>query len=138
MPLRLMIGLENTGKRGGGVPCGPASRLLAQRHGELVVDPAMRRIPLPGVAVLGRNIGGGLDVREILQAPGIGFADRHESDDGGRTTEDRERCLITVVRHLSVRPSEHACTQNRPSVQTLSGDQPLPRASAWNNSTVYL
>jgi hypothetical protein len=26
MPLRLVIGLENTGKRGGGTPCGPASR----------------------------------------------------------------------------------------------------------------
>src|SRR5258707_2508950 len=26
MPLRLMMGLENTGNRGGGTPCGPASR----------------------------------------------------------------------------------------------------------------
>src|ERR1700734_3751516 len=33
-------------------------KVLAQHHRELVVDPAMRRIPLPSIAVLGRDIGG--------------------------------------------------------------------------------
>jgi hypothetical protein len=37
----------------------------------------MSRIPLPSVAVLGRDIDVGFDVRKILQAPGIGFVDRH-------------------------------------------------------------
>src|SRR5215831_16486113 len=52
---------------------------LAQRDRDLVVDPAMIRVPKPGVAVFGRNVhvrrtGGAF---EILQAPRIGFADRH-------------------------------------------------------------
>ena len=51
--------------------------ILAQRQRKLVVDEAMRRVPLPSVAILRRNIGGGVDMREILQAPRIGFADRH-------------------------------------------------------------
>ena len=52
---------------------------LARRHCELVVDPAMVRIPEPGVAVLGRDVHAGRTGRmlEILQAPSIGFADRH-------------------------------------------------------------
>src|SRR3984957_3577462 len=56
-------------------------KVLAQRHRELVVDPAMRRIPLPGIAVLGRDIGGRLDVVEILNTPRVDFADRHRSED---------------------------------------------------------
>src|SRR5205807_1569355 len=52
---------------------------LAQRDRDLVVDPAMIRVPKPGVAVFGRNVhirrtGGAF---EVLQAPRIGFADRH-------------------------------------------------------------
>src|SRR5262249_32104772 len=52
---------------------------LAQRDRDLVVDPAMIRVPKPAVAVFGRNVhvrrtG---DAFEILQAPRIGFADRH-------------------------------------------------------------
>src|SRR5262249_18506300 len=52
---------------------------LAQRDLDLVVDPAMIRKPKPGVAVFGRNVhvrrtGGAF---EILQAPGVGFADWH-------------------------------------------------------------
>src|SRR5690242_17434842 len=52
---------------------------LAQRHGELVVDPAMIGIPQPRVAVLSRNedvFGAGYP-HEILGAPGIDFANRH-------------------------------------------------------------
>src|SRR5262249_35428764 len=52
---------------------------LAQPDRDLVVDPAMIRIPKPGVAVFRRNVhvrrtGGAF---EILQAPGVGFADWH-------------------------------------------------------------
>src|SRR5262249_39545782 len=52
---------------------------LARRDRDLVVDPAMIRKPKPGVTVFGRNVhvrrtGGAF---EILQAPGVGFADRH-------------------------------------------------------------
>src|SRR6266498_2807347 len=72
MPLRLTIGLEKTGKDGGGTP-GPRCDC------DLVIDPAMVGIPKPGVAVFGWNIhvrrAG--DALEILQAPGVGFADRH-------------------------------------------------------------
>src|SRR6266568_115633 len=52
---------------------------LAQRDRDLVVDPAMIRIPKPAVAVFGRNIHVRRTVSafEILQAPGVGFADRH-------------------------------------------------------------
>src|SRR5580704_6204272 len=64
-------------------------KILAQRNGKLVVDPAVRRIPLPGIGVLGRDIGGRLDVIEILKPPRIDFADRHGSEDGRRTTDDR-------------------------------------------------
>src|SRR5262249_6488619 len=47
--------------------------------------PTMPRVPLPSIAVLGRNICRSLDLREILQAPGIGFTDRHDqrTDDRG-------------------------------------------------------
>jgi hypothetical protein len=62
-------------------PVRPGIEVLAQRHRELVIDPTMRRIPLPGVGIFGRDVRGGFDMREILQAPRIGFADRHESDD---------------------------------------------------------
>ena len=51
---------------------------LTERNGEFVVDPALRRVPLPGVAILGRNIGGCCYMGEILQSPGIGFADWHD------------------------------------------------------------
>ena len=61
---------------------GPGLDPLAVCYRKLVVDPAMRRIPLPGVAVLGGDIDVGLDVRKILQAPGIGFVDRHEPERG--------------------------------------------------------
>ena len=56
----------------------PRLKPLALCYREFVVDPTMRRIPLPGIAVLGGDINDGLDVRKILQAPGIGFVDRHE------------------------------------------------------------
>ena len=79
MPLRLVIGLENTGKRGGATPCGAGIEPLALRHRDLVVDPAMLGIPKPRIAVFGRNVDVGRTdgMLEILQAPGIGFADRH-------------------------------------------------------------
>src|SRR5262245_19195906 len=52
---------------------------LAQRDRDLVVDPAMVRKPKPGIAVLRRNVHVPRTVGafEILQAPGVGFADRH-------------------------------------------------------------
>ena len=34
---------------------------LAERHRELVIDPAVRRVPLPGVAILSRNGRGGFE-----------------------------------------------------------------------------
>src|SRR5262249_42735818 len=52
---------------------------LAQRDRDLVIDPAVARIPKPSVAVFGRDVHTRWTDRilEILQAPGIGFADRH-------------------------------------------------------------
>src|SRR5262249_24585129 len=52
---------------------------LAQRDRDLVVDPAMIWKPQPGIAVFGRNVHVRRTVGafEILQAPGVGFADRH-------------------------------------------------------------
>src|SRR5262249_16439653 len=46
---------------------------------DLVVDPAMIRKPQPGIAVFGRNVHVRRTVGafEILQAPRVGFADRH-------------------------------------------------------------
>ncbi len=115
--------------------------ILAERQIELVVDEAVRRVPLPGIAVLGRDIGGGIDVREILLAPRIGFADGHDSDDRRQTTASYPssvvRRLSSGIRHLSY-VLRIACTLNWPSLQTLSGDQPLPRASAANAASVYL
>src|SRR5690349_14703371 len=61
----------------------PGFEVLAERHLELVVHPTVRRKPLPGIAVLGRDICRSLDLREVLQAPGIGFADRHGSGTDG-------------------------------------------------------
>ncbi len=110
---------------------------LAERQFKLVVDEAMRRVPLPGIAVLGRDICGRIDVREILQAPRIGFADGHGSGDAVWTINDGKRQSSSVRRHL---PSarRNACTLNWPSLQTSSDDQPLPRASAANEPSVYL
>src|SRR3954447_23238778 len=52
---------------------------LAQRHRDLVVDPAMRRVPAPRVGVIGGyvNAVGAVRMFEILLPPGIGFVDRH-------------------------------------------------------------
>src|SRR5580704_17737795 len=100
--------------------------ILAQRQRQLVIYEAMRRIPLPGIAVFRRYIGGGVDVREILQSPRIGFTDRHS------------RC--PAVRQLPFASSVlvSASTPNRPSLHILRVDQPAPRASASKASSVYL
>src|SRR5208282_6620303 len=99
----------------------------------------MRRMPLPSVSVLGRDVRGGFYMREILQAPGIGFPDRHESDNGRQRTEDGRNSGKSVLRHLSsVVWLRNAWTLNSPSVHAASGDQPLPWARAWNESTEYL
>ncbi len=52
---------------------------LALGHGKLVVNPAVSRIPQPGVAVLSRyeDVGGAGNAGEILHAPRIDFANRH-------------------------------------------------------------
>jgi hypothetical protein len=55
----------------------PGLEPLARCDRELVVNPTMRRVPLPCDAVLGGNIHVGLDVRKILLAPGVGFVNRH-------------------------------------------------------------
>src|SRR6266481_1995384 len=74
---------------------------LAQRDRDLVVDPAMIRVPKPGVAVFGRNV----HIRrtgsafEILQAPRIGFADRH-------------RCSIRLE-HRVYSPDPAGCAKAR-------------------------
>src|SRR5262249_55063079 len=73
---------------------------LAERNRELVVDPALRRIPLPGIAVLGRDLGVRGHMRKILQPPRIGFADRHKSDNRCRMTDDRKTQSKSAVRHL--------------------------------------
>ena len=52
-------------------------KILAQCDRELVVDPPLRRIPKPSIAIFRRNVGVGLDVSEILQAPRIGFTNWH-------------------------------------------------------------
>src|SRR4029077_8644419 len=54
-------------------------KALAQRHGELVVDPTVPLIPRPGIAVLSRNedvVGAGHALK-ILSAPRIDLANRH-------------------------------------------------------------
>src|SRR5262249_18575181 len=72
-------GLGEHGKARRGYAVRSGIETLAQRDRDLVVDPAMIRIPKPAVAVFGRNV----QVRrtdgafEILQAPRIGFADWH-------------------------------------------------------------
>jgi hypothetical protein len=57
----------------------PGDEPLAVGDGELVVDPALVRIPRPGVEIFGRDIDvrRAIDGAEILLPPGIGFADRH-------------------------------------------------------------
>ena len=52
---------------------------LRQRDRQFVVDPAVLRIPLPRVRILGgdADIVRAVDMLEILEPPGIGFADRH-------------------------------------------------------------
>ena len=57
---------------------------LAKRDRKLVVEPSMYRKPLPGVGVLGWDADVGSHMREILQAPRIGFTDRH-----GAITDER-------------------------------------------------
>jgi hypothetical protein len=54
-----------------------------------------------------------------------------------RTTEDRHEGPLPVARHLSF-VIRRAWTLNSPSVQAASGNQPLPCASAWNDSIEYL
>src|ERR1700726_165624 len=76
---------------------GTGVKILAQRDGKLVIDPAMRRVPLPGIRILGWDIGGRLDVIKKLKAPWIDFADRHGSDDGRRTTDDKRTYPQPVV-----------------------------------------
>ena len=52
---------------------------LGLRNRDLVIDPAMLGVPKPGVAVLGWNVDVRRTVRafEVLQTPGIDFADGH-------------------------------------------------------------
>ena len=52
---------------------------LTERYGKLVVDPAMRRIPHPAVAVLSgnENVRWARHTLEILSAPWIDLANRH-------------------------------------------------------------
>lgn len=57
----------------------PRIEPLAERDCQLVVDKAVRRIPLPGVAIFGRDQRRRRHMREILQAPWIGLANRHRS-----------------------------------------------------------
>src|ERR1700689_960336 len=58
----------------------PSVQVLTERYLELVVDPTVLGIPLPGITVLSGNERRRLDVLEILQAPRISFADRHGGD----------------------------------------------------------
>src|SRR6516162_7587634 len=77
----------------------PSLKSLAVRHHKLIVDPAVRRIPLPGVAVLGRDIDDGVDVRKVLPAPGIGFVDRHHPNaEKEETGSERERLTLYLFR----------------------------------------
>ena len=52
---------------------------LAQRNCELVINPAMRWIPRPGITIFGRNmdVRGTRNALEILSAPWVDFANRH-------------------------------------------------------------
>src|SRR5580704_8225968 len=72
MPRRLVIGLENTGYEGG-------ITSLRQCNGQFVVNPAICRVPHPGIRVFGRDqhIVRAWNVLEILESPRIGFANRH-------------------------------------------------------------
>ena len=56
-------------------------KALGERDRDLVVDPAMARIPGPAIGILGRDqhVGRTGDMLEILHAPGIDFADGHGS-----------------------------------------------------------
>ena len=59
---------------------------LTHSHCELVVDPAVRGIPGPGVAVLSWNedVGRTFRTLEILSAPRVDFANRHLRPSGSR------------------------------------------------------
>src|SRR5215470_17823699 len=143
---------------------------LAQRDRDLVVDPAMIRVPKPGVAVFGRNVhvrrtGGAF---EILQAPRIGFADRHKCsirlehsacspDPVGWAKARAWRAVPTKlvnatkdVRHASLYPPYQKGRQRSSnvsawiekfapaSVHVAAGVHPDPRAKAVKYSSVYL
>ena len=56
------------------------ARAKAREHAAFVLTKEPHN--LQAVAVLGGDIDVGLDVRKILQAPGIGFVDRHEPERG--------------------------------------------------------
>ena len=64
------------------MPCGAGLQALAERDRDLVVDPAMARIPDPGIEILGRDVqtsAGQSASRKYCMPPRIGFADRHWS-----------------------------------------------------------
>src|ERR1700730_14766478 len=97
---------------------GPGLEILAERHRELVVDPAMPRVPLPGIAVLRRDVCRGLNPREVLQAPRIGFADRHGSETEDRDKGPQEYSPWFVVRRP---PSVSSALAPRPGPRRLLG-----------------
>ena len=57
----------------------PADEVLALGYGELVVDPLVLRIPLPGIAVFDwdKDIVRAVNVLEVLKAPRVCFAYGH-------------------------------------------------------------
>src|ERR1700684_2349092 len=75
-------------------------QLLTERYLELVIDPAVLGIPLPGITVLSGNERRRLDVLEILQTPRIHFADRHGG--GSMPSKNGQRRPTIVQTWLSV------------------------------------
>src|SRR5206468_11025248 len=62
-----------------GHPVRRTGEALRLGYRQLVIDPAMGGVPLVRVRVLGGNAhpGRASDALEVLQAPGVGFAERH-------------------------------------------------------------
>ena len=71
------FGKHGKSRRRHAVRCG--LQPLTVRNRDLIVDPTMLGVPKPGIAVLGGDVhlGRAIDILEILQAPWIGFTDRH-------------------------------------------------------------
>src|SRR4029077_15679830 len=86
--------LGKHGKARRGSRLGPGHQTLALGDRDLVVNPPMIGVPKPGVAIFGGNVHAGRTggVFEILQAPRVGFTDRH----GAKVSASAERATAQL------------------------------------------